>query len=232
MRKSPPHAVASWPDASDSPMEVCAGTLNRPGCGRRFGVIAACEARRCGRHCCPHCGAPRRIPDALHDMYLRWIGLINQGVRKCRPAAAEFTALQDAAHDAYVEALLKWLPDQGAFSTFATHLIRWKLKRVGRELRARPAAGPLLAQPLAAPLTDPVEAEDEATATADRVAAALAKLNGRTASVIRARFGIGEPAVTLREIAERVGLSKERVRQIELAGVRRLRKLLGTFAEL
>jgi RNA polymerase primary sigma factor len=46
--------------------------------------------------------------------------------------------------------------------------------------------------------------------------------------VLRRRFGLeGEPAETLEAIGRRLGLTRERVRQIEAAGLRKLRALLA-----
>ena len=43
----------------------------------------------------------------------------------------------------------------------------------------------------------------------------LAYLNERERTVIRSRYGLGRPAQTLREVAPKLGVSAERVRQIE-----------------
>jgi RNA polymerase primary sigma factor len=43
----------------------------------------------------------------------------------------------------------------------------------------------------------------------------LAYLNERERTVIRARYGLGRPVQTLREVAPKLGVSAERVRQIE-----------------
>jgi RNA polymerase primary sigma factor len=50
--------------------------------------------------------------------------------------------------------------------------------------------------------------------------------NERT--VLRRRFGLeGDPPETLEEIGQRLALSRERIRQIEAAGIRKLRALLA-----
>lgn len=57
----------------------------------------------------------------------------------------------------------------------------------------------------------------------DRVAAALAALAPRERNILAARFGIdGRPQLTFREIGEAVGLSHERVRQIQNAALKKL----------
>lgn len=56
---------------------------------------------------------------------------------------------------------------------------------------------------------------------------ALQKLPEREREVIRHRFGLdGEPVLALQEIGAKLGLSRERVRQIEIAGLARLRTRL------
>ncbi|MGH7341362.1 MAG: sigma factor-like helix-turn-helix DNA-binding protein, partial [Candidatus Rokuibacteriota bacterium] len=50
--------------------------------------------------------------------------------------------------------------------------------------------------------------------------------NERT--VLRRRFGLeGDPPEKLEAIGQRLGLTRERIRQIEAAGLRKLRALLG-----
>ena len=48
-------------------------------------------------------------------------------------------------------------------------------------------------------------------------------LNERERNIIRAFYGIGEPELTLEEIGNKYGLTRERVRQIKEKAIRRLR---------
>jgi RNA polymerase primary sigma factor len=52
---------------------------------------------------------------------------------------------------------------------------------------------------------------------------ALLTLNERERSIIEAFFGIGQPEMTLEEIGDKYGLTRERVRQIKEKAIRRLR---------
>ena len=51
----------------------------------------------------------------------------------------------------------------------------------------------------------------------------LKTLNERERRVIQAFYGIGEPEMTLEEIGNKYGLTRERVRQIKEKAIRRLR---------
>jgi RNA polymerase primary sigma factor len=64
-----------------------------------------------------------------------------------------------------------------------------------------------------------------------RLLQALRSLDRRQLSILVGRYGLdGGPARTLREIARSLGMSRERVRQVETEARKRLRKLLATRA--
>ena len=54
---------------------------------------------------------------------------------------------------------------------------------------------------------------------------ALASLRGRESTVVNAWFGIGQDNLTMAEIAQDMGLKRERVRQIRDRAIRRMRKV-------
>ena len=63
---------------------------------------------------------------------------------------------------------------------------------------------------------------------------ALQTLNERERNIIEAFFGINQPEMTLEEIGDKYGLTRERVRQIKEKAIRRLRhstknKLLKSY---
>ena len=72
---------------------------------------------------------------------------------------------------------------------------------------------------------------NETVDAADEARAALAKLDGlgsRAANILRLRYGLsGEEPATLQEIGNRLGLHKERIRQIERESLAELRNRLG-----
>ena len=68
----------------------------------------------------------------------------------------------------------------------------------------------------------------------NEISRALQTLNERERNIIEAFFGINQPEMTLEEIGDKYGLTRERVRQIKEKAIRRLRhntknKLLKTY---
>ena len=57
----------------------------------------------------------------------------------------------------------------------------------------------------------------------DEVANALQSLNERERNIVEAFFGINQSEMTLEEIGDKFGLTRERVRQIKEKAIRRLR---------
>jgi RNA polymerase primary sigma factor len=56
------------------------------------------------------------------------------------------------------------------------------------------------------------------------------RLAGRERAVIRAHYGLGQPPQTLKQIGDRLGLTAERARQIEVGALDKLRELLSQRA--
>ena len=81
------------------------------------------------------------------------------------------------------------------------------------------AFGELLADPLAEDAYEQLLDNSEI----EQVRALLGSLNERERTILRARYGLDGPEQSLREIGERIGLSAERVRQIENRALGKLR---------
>jgi RNA polymerase sigma-32 factor len=60
----------------------------------------------------------------------------------------------------------------------------------------------------------------------EKIGAALAKLTPRERQVVEGRFFVGE-STTLQEVGDRLGITRERVRQLEANAIRKLRDLLA-----
>lgn len=115
------------------------------------------------------------------------------------------------------------------FSTYASYWIRQRIRRY----RARVAKWP----PAFVGVDGMAFCDDTtwlAVIESEKrgfVASALGALDNRTRDIIAAHFGIGRPPETLETIAARVGVSRERVRQIRGTGLRRLRRLCGAIGD-
>jgi RNA polymerase primary sigma factor len=84
-------------------------------------------------------------------------------------------------------------------------------------------AGAVLADPRAEDAYDRVLTRLEC----DRLGALLSRLDARERTILRAHFGLDGPAQTLRAIARGLGISAERVRQIEHHALEELRVAAG-----
>jgi len=81
------------------------------------------------------------------------------------------------------------------------------------------AFGELLADPLAGDAYEQLLDHSEI----EQIRALLGSLNDRERMVLRARYGLDGSEESLRDIGERIGLSGERVRQIEQRALGKLR---------
>jgi RNA polymerase primary sigma factor len=81
------------------------------------------------------------------------------------------------------------------------------------------AFGDLLVDPLAADAYEQLLDHSEI----EQIRALLGSLNDRERMILRARYGLDGPEQSLRDIGERIGLSAERVRQIEQRALGKLR---------
>lgn len=89
----------------------------------------------------------------------------------------------------------------------------------------------LYVETIAADVEDPIERLEEERVR-DNLAAAIDRLAAEkptAAEVIRRRFGVGCEPETLEAIGKRLGVTRERVRQIEVKAIEWLREDLGTL---
>jgi RNA polymerase primary sigma factor len=111
----------------------------------------------------------------------------------------------------------------------------WSAQKVERVLRAKDDAESLDSpmgddgggNPRLAIIADSnadTEGAAAETMLREQIERAVSRLSEREATIIRLRFGLdgGEPR-TLEEVGERLGVSRERVRQIEAVALRKLR---------
>jgi len=84
--------------------------------------------------------------------------------------------------------------------------------------------GELLADPLATEAYEQFLDRSEI----EQVRALLGSLNERERTILRARYGMDGPEQSLRDVGERLGLSGERVRQIEQRALGKLRAAAGS----
>ncbi len=111
---------------------------------------------------------------------------------------------------------------------------RQLLRRCQRMLRLtalasldQPGETPTPGEQLADPHANPPDATLERTDERRRLRQALRRLTGRQAEVLQLRFGLrGGPSLTLDQIGTRLGLTRQRVRQIEQTALARLGQVL------
>ena len=105
-------------------------------------------------------------------------------------------------------------------------LDRWRPGRRRREDEERDGEARSLARPVfSGPALDVEETDDAVVVRAE--------LPERTRRVLELRFGLADgPPLTLGEIGRELGVSRERVRQLEAEGLRRLRLALRPLRPL
>jgi RNA polymerase primary sigma factor/RNA polymerase sigma factor len=117
------------------------------------------------------------------------------------------------------------------FSTYATWAIQRNNARrfaddIKRRIRFQTSQDEALADS-PQPHFDPRHVERTQQERADRIATVLKQLDDRDRQIIERRYGLGRnlEAKTLKEIGAELGVSKERVRQLETRAMERLREL-------
>ena len=161
-------------------------------------------------------GRPIRLPSHAADQAARlW--------RMADRLAAELGGDPDPAEAARMA---------GLEPSRAVELARATLRPLSLESVADDEGDLALGELIAGDMEGPEEAL-ERTAVADLVRHGLAELSDRGRQVLELRFGLwdGRPR-TLVEVGEELGISRERARQLEADGLRRLRQALGPLRPL
>jgi RNA polymerase primary sigma factor len=114
------------------------------------------------------------------------------------------------------------------FSTYATNAIRHNLNRyISRQHKARQATREYVpTDTIPAPECDnPRRREREYTDRMSRIVKWIHKLDSREQTIVRSRFGLTQAPekVTLQSLADQLGLSRERIRQLEIRALEKLR---------
>lgn len=152
---------------------------------------------------------------------------IKRGIVRCD----EETAL-NYAHDGLISAARSFDASKGfRFSTYATRAIHnWLLRcaKVNRRRVVMPEFGwSILTSP------DDTRAEAEVRELRQRVVELIDTLDRRTRAVLIHRFGLfGAEEKTLVEVGQKLGITRERVRQIEKAALETLADLLDADADV
>jgi RNA polymerase sigma factor (sigma-70 family) len=166
-----------------------------------------------------------RLRDCLVRAFLKLaISLIGPFVSRRHP----FDELLSEAAVALLRAVEKFDPDRGfRFSTYATPAVRRQLERFvlkqHKDEQVLVRAAHLDTLPAAAGRTRADERRRESAVHV--LGGMLERLDAREQLILQARFGLeaGSDTQSLQEIASRLGVCRERVRQIESRAIERLR---------
>lgn len=144
----------------------------------------------------------------------------------------EIDELRQCGLMALEDAVIKFEPRRGfAFSTYATRCIYNRMVQYVRtrcRYRERfgqwnEALGDRIAGDSSDPLGGMVHAERLVA-----MHAAMLRLDDRTRAIVALRF-LHDPPVTLCEVARRFGITKERVRQIQVKALAKLHRIMEGF---
>jgi RNA polymerase sigma factor (sigma-70 family) len=116
------------------------------------------------------------------------------------------------------------------FSTYATNAIRHNLNRyVTRQHRLRQTTREYVPTDglVSEPVENPHHREREYSARMSGVSRWLGELDPREQTILRSRYGLTDDPgkVTLQSLADQLGLSRERIRQLEIRAIEKLRAL-------
>jgi len=157
--------------------------------------------------------------------------LVRGLARKYARTEEDFEELVSEGNLILINAVEKFDVSRGfRFSTYATHAIQHHLFRVlkrrqKRQSREFPSPPELFALQIAHPVEEPAMEPHWGKIVVGQFDQCL---NAREQMILIQRFGLdGKPAATLQALAETVGLSKERVRQVQMRAIEKLQRHLS-----
>jgi RNA polymerase sigma factor (sigma-70 family) len=181
-------------------------------------------------------------------------GLVGRVARSFLGRGLDYDDLVQEGQFGLLRAAQSYDPDRGRFSTYATwwivRYVRQAVRDQGNLIRVpaylHPGSGSLRGSKYQAdvframrvsrlPADDVTDWREDDLAEADcarlasrRLSVAMARLPGRIRVVIALRYGLdGGGKRSLSEVGERLGVTKERARQLEQEGLGRLRESLA-----
>ncbi|MFH0980144.1 MAG: sigma-70 family RNA polymerase sigma factor [Planctomycetota bacterium] len=180
--------------------------------GTRFSTYASWWIKQAIKRALINGVQPVHIPAYMVEMIAKW--------RQARDQFAE-----KEGHDPTVSELAECmsLPER------KVRIIRRAVKAfTARTQSAEPETGFSLADVLADHKTPQPEAAVFSEAESTMLQRLLDQIDEREAIILRMRFGLDDgEAMTLKDIGKRIGLTRERVRQIEMGALRKLNELIS-----
>ncbi|NNL84949.1 MAG: sigma-70 family RNA polymerase sigma factor [Myxococcales bacterium] len=175
-----------------------------PEAGFRFSTYAVWWVRQSCVRAVQNTGRTVRLPTSIHEKLVR--------LRRVRGSMEE-----DPSHQELAEAL-------NLSETEVTSLLRADRRAVSLDEPIEPNDPLTLVDRLSDADEESVEEQLDRHAAQTRILPLLAKLTRREREILSWRFGLdGKPEMTLQQIGEKLGLSRERVRQIESEALDKLK---------
>jgi RNA polymerase primary sigma factor len=177
-----------------------------PRFGARFSTYAVCWIKQAMRHALMHTASTIRLPERMVGLLMKW-------------RRAEWALGRELGRAPKFDEVASYLGLSEAKKSLVVRAIEAGRLRPGSRDDDRPGGG------LSGWVTDRhgpagewVEAEEE-RAVAWRL---IGRLNDRERVILTLRFGLEGESLTLEEIGRRLGITRERVRQVENHALRKL----------
>ena len=176
--------------------------------GTRFSTYASWWIKQAIKRALINSVQPIHIPAYMVEM----MGKLKQAMRELEDELGRFPSIDE------LSGRLKMSPKK-------LHIIRKAIRAVNTPTQSGSADGELTINDLVADMNTPTP--DVAVCDGDDIRHLmdlLSEIDEREAVILRLRYGLdGEEPMTLKQIGQRIGLTRERVRQIEHEALRKLR---------